>query len=199
MNMSAAPMDPPLPPPPHTRLVELGTLREGEFFGELGLLNHDVDWKPDVERVRSETYWQSALRSALHAPVNYEALDDNMSWCSTKCNTDNYSLQSRVSSSKRREGAFPPASLQRQASVYTKTPCVLYMLTHESCRYLFGEQEYAQLKEFAKGYPSGENIEEQYERQRKWSKYRKALVKDVVMDSASFIRQTSKLPPLRFQ
>ncbi|ESL07254.1 hypothetical protein TRSC58_05061 [Trypanosoma rangeli SC58] len=199
MNTLAAPMDPPLPSPPHTKLVELGTLREGEFFGELSLLNHDVDWKPDVGRVWSETYWQSTLLSALHAPVNYEALDDNMSWCSTtQCNTDNYSLQSCVSSFKQRECAFPPASLQRQASVYTKTPCVFYMLTHENCRHLFGEREYAQLKEFAKGYPSGENIEEQYERQRKWSKYRKALVKDVVMDSASFMRQISKLPPLRF-
>ncbi|RNF19375.1 uncharacterized protein Tco025E_04162 [Trypanosoma conorhini] len=202
MHLPATSVDSPLPlssPPPHTKLVELGTLREGEFFGELGLLNHDVDWRPDVEKVWSETYWHNLLLSALHAPIDYAAVEGNMSWCSTtEYNTDDYSLQSRVSSAKPPDGAFPPASLHRQASVYTKTPCVLYMLTHENCRHLFGEREYAQLKGFAKGYPSCENIEEQYERQRKWAQYRKALVKDVAMESTSFARQLSKLPPLRF-
>ncbi|EKF39733.1 hypothetical protein MOQ_000039 [Trypanosoma cruzi marinkellei] len=183
----------------HTRLVEIVTLREGEFFGELGLLNHDVDWKPDVERIWCKKNWHDVLLDALQAPVNYDSLEGNASWCSSRrVLTDDHSVRTRISSVKQADTAFPPASRQRQATVYTKSTCVLYMLTHDHCRNIFDEREYAQLKEFAKGYPSCEDIEGQYNRHRKWAHYRKELVNDVLMGSTSFARQQTKLPPLRF-
>ncbi|KAF8295607.1 putative cyclic nucleotide-binding domain containing protein [Trypanosoma cruzi] len=183
----------------NTKLVEIVTLREGEFFGELGLLNHNVDWKPDVERIWSKKNWHDVLLGALQAPVNYDALEDTASWCSSRrVLTDDHSMRTGISSPKQADTAFPPASRQRQATVYTKSTCVLYMLTHDHCRNIFDEREYAQLKEFAKGYPSCEDIEGQYNRHRKWAHYRKALVNDVLLEPTGFARQQTKLPPLRF-
>lgn len=183
------------PPPPPMKLVELVTLREGEFFGELGLLNHNVDWKPGVDAIWSEAYWKDTLDRALCAPVDYTALEDNLPWLSSQCDvTDGPTANCSSVSPERGERVFPSTLFPRQANVYTKCPCVLYMLTYERCRQLFGEREYAQLKEFAKGYPSCENIEDQYERQRRWAQYRKALVRDVLMGSKNPARQKEKLP-----
>ncbi|ORC87891.1 uncharacterized protein TM35_000191350 [Trypanosoma theileri] len=183
---------------PLVKTMEIVTLREGEFFGELGLLNHQVDWKPDVDTIWSRDYWQKTLDSALRAPVDFSALDGTLSWCTKSQGKSNSNDPNGEDSHNNYDGVFPPVPLPRQATVYTKSPCLFYMLSNEHCRSLFGDREYAQLKEFAKGYPSCEDIEEQYERQRKWLHYRKTLVNAVMQDSSSAKRKIPKLPPLQF-
>ncbi|AAZ12296.1 cyclic nucleotide-binding domain containing protein, putative [Trypanosoma equiperdum] len=183
------------------KFVEVATLREGEFFGELGLLSHEVDRKPDVEKIRSEAYWRNTLAAAKDAPTDYAPLDGELPLQKVL-----QPLSSGSPSPRGIEGdptsfalgleptnkfsMFPQPTMGRQASVYTRCPCVFYMLPYDRCRELFGAREYAQLKEFANGYPSREDIEIHYERQRKWSKYRKTLVNDVLND-ASNMRQKS--------
>nr|CCC48875.1 conserved hypothetical protein [Trypanosoma vivax Y486] len=178
------------------KTLEMATLREGEFFGELGLLNHNVDWKPNVEKIRSESYWRSTLAEAMRAPVDYSSLDGEMLWrCGTKlrdadtpfasCTDKLLNLDSTTTTDlDEKTTVFPRNSIARQATVYTKCPCVLYMLSYDQCRELFGSREYAKLKEFSNGYPSRDDIEDQYERQRKWMKYRKTLVNDVLQDTS---------------
>ncbi|KAH9600530.1 hypothetical protein LSM04_005721 [Trypanosoma melophagium] len=184
---------------PLVKTMEVVTLREGEFFGELGLLNHQVDWKPDVDTIWSKDYWQKTLDRALRAPVDFSSLEGDLSWRSKKQGKNNSNNHNDGDSENtNNNGVFPPVPLPRQATVYTKSPCVFFMLSNDHCRRLFGDREYAQLKEFAKGYPSCEDIEEQYERQRRWSNYRKTLVNAVMKDSSSAKRKIPKLPPLQF-
>lgn len=181
------------------KLVELVTLREGEFFGELGLLNHDVDCKPNVDAIRSEEYWLDKLNTALCTAVDYTALKDDLPWLSARNSQTDCDTKSRdCVAGKQGDGVFPSTSLPRQATVYTKCPCVLYMLTHDHCRSFFGEREYAQLKEFAKGYPSCENIENQYERQRKWARYCQTLVNDIFMGARNSGKRKEKLTDLHY-
>ncbi|CCD11737.1 unnamed protein product [Trypanosoma congolense IL3000] len=126
-----------------TKLVELATLREGEFFGELGLLSHRVDWKPDVDKVRSGAYWRESLTQAKNTPVDYAALDGNPPWRKTQCvDSNDLPSERRRSSSSGSQTAqttdnkiwmFPEPTMKRQASVYTKCPCVLYMLPYDCC------------------------------------------------------------------
>ncbi|KEG10228.1 hypothetical protein DQ04_04011010 [Trypanosoma grayi] len=192
---NSSPSSPALP----AKLMELVTLREGEFFGELGLLNHCVDWKPDVVSVWSGAYWHNTLHTALRAPVDIAALEGEAAWRSAPHSPREGDTASEGASASLNKDVFPSLPMKRQATVYTKCPCVILMLTYDRCRDLFGNRVYAQLKEFARGYPSCEDIEVQYERQRKWLHYRKALANEVMSESSSAVRQQPKLSPIRFR
>lgn len=93
---------------------------------------------------------------------------------------------------------YPIQTAPRKATVYAQLPSVLYRLSYECCRRHIGGLALTRLLEFMKGYPSHEEVYEQFEKQLKWTVYRDEFIADILQQNQQTTRKES-LPKLKMK
>lgn len=93
---------------------------------------------------------------------------------------------------------YPLQTTPRKATVYAQLPSVLYRLSFQHCRQRIGGLVLTRLLEFMKGYPSHDDVYEQFEKQLKWTVYRDEFIAGILQQN----RNTNKkehLPKLKMK
>jgi CRP-like cAMP-binding protein len=173
---------------PSVKLLELATLSEGEFFGELALLRHRVEStkKVKLSRLTNEINF-SAKKTSTEAPAmppQHFGGSRQVSVRLAKSTKQPAASPSGASSSDSDEEDFKTLSshkppLLRQATVYAHTPTTLYVLPREEFMKIMTGSALVRLREYAKGYPSHEEIRSHFSKQQKWEDFKNQLVAQV--------------------
>lgn len=184
------------------RLLELATLQEGEFFGELALIRYRVDANRKMNLVKllssnksgggiGDTMTSGRHRAGGgggsrggHLPSKQKSttgssfgfdygspshLDDD----------DAYGSDESADDEARREISEYKDPLLRQATVYAHTPATVLVLPRRCFMDLFRGPALVRLREYAKGYPSQQDIRNHFVRQEKWDVFKTDLVQQV--------------------
>lgn len=93
---------------------------------------------------------------------------------------------------------YPFQTTLRKATVYAQLPSVLYRLSYEHCRQKIGGLSLTRLLEFMKGYPSHDDVYEQFEKQLKWTVYRDELIAGILQQNRKANRK-EHLPKLKMK
>jgi CRP-like cAMP-binding protein len=178
---------------PSMKLLELATLAEGEFFGELALLRHQVDSTKKIKLSKLTTEITFGAKkdpkktSAPPPPPPFGGVQ-SLGGMSASVRPPVPYLRSAAdeaeSSSDSEDEDFKTlraskASLRRQATVYAHTPGTLYVLPREQFIKVMTGPALVRLREYAKGYPSQQEIRAHFSKQQKWEEFKNQLVAQV--------------------
>lgn len=127
---------------PTVKLLELATLVEGEYFGELSFLRHNVD----------------ANRKSKLPKVGYDI--DFLASDDTDDDAESKQLNKNLK------------PLPRQATVYAHTPCTLLVLPHADFQELIVDSALVRMREYAKGYPTQHDIRTHFTKKQRWEGFK---------------------------
>lgn len=193
------------------RLLELATLQEGEFFGELALIRYRVDEnrKTNLSTLLSTAKSDSGMTSAPGASSSgrramhrsgggrNKAVGGGSTTTSAFDTTGGASAMflddegspsedSGDDDASRREVSEHKEPLTRQATVYAHTPATVLVLPRRCFMDCVRGPALVRLREYAKGYPSQQDIRNHFVRQEKWDAFKTDLINQV---------RGSKAPP----
>ncbi|CUE74920.1 cyclic nucleotide-binding protein, putative [Bodo saltans] len=196
-------------PQHQVRLLELATLQEGEFFGELALIRYRVDAnrKTNLNKLLSKgngssgggaggdlSYGvtpSSTMRSRGGANNGAASRGSVMLGGKQKSTSsfgfdlpshdddDGYGSDESADDEARREISEYKDPLLRQATVYAHTPATVLVLPRRCFMDAFKGSALVRLREYAKGYPSQQDIRNHFIRQEKWDVFKTDLVQQV--------------------
>ena len=135
---------------PSVKLLELATLVEGEYFGELSFLRMNVD-----------SNRKSKLPKVGH-DVDFLAGEDD---------TDEHET-------KQLNPLLSP--LPRQATVYAHTPCTLLVLPRDAFVEQITDSSLVRMREYAKGYPTQSDIRAHFTKKQRWEGFKGDVMGRVV-------------------
>ncbi|EPY34863.1 hypothetical protein AGDE_07773 [Angomonas deanei] len=165
-------------------VMDIATLSVGDMFGELALLGHNPDVRPGENVQWSADYWRTKLLASLNTDDNDldQSQKDFVDMISkgksavTEGSAANSGGHSATAPSQR----LPKHSALRKASVFSKTPCIVYRLGYEDCRTYFTGATLTRLEEFSKGYPSYNDLFQEYNKKMEWNHYKRGVVEEVL-------------------
>jgi CRP-like cAMP-binding protein len=172
---------------PSVKLLELATLAEGEFFGELALLRHRVDStkKIKLNKLTNEiSFGAKKDTKAFVLPPPPAFGGQQLGATPGRAAQPQKAFNAGDSSSDSDDEDFKTlradkAPLLRQATVYAHTPSTLYVLLREQFISIMTGSALVRLREYAKGYPSQQEIRNHFSKQQKWEDFKNQLVAQV--------------------
>lgn len=184
------------------KLLELATLQEGEFFGELALIRYRVDDNRPVDIMSVLGPSGGGAKSLSSTNGGTAALASS----ATLTNRRSLNTTSTTHHNGRGSIELPPShlgstgmygdtdanmdddakelhesqpALTRQATVYAHTPAAVLVLPRKCFIRLFRGAALVRIREYAKGYPSQQDIRSHFQRQQKWDSFKAELVAQV--------------------
>lgn len=189
---------------PCAKLLEVATLTPGEYYGELGLLRANIDAEKKTRfRLAKLDAGQSLIGDSDDDDSDREDVTDatpDDSLAGTTRSALMTSMQTSVASlsSSIALGASEP--LRRRATIFAHTPAEVFVLTRDRFHALFrqGGSALARMREYAKGYPSAQEVRGQFLKQQKWSQFKSDMLSNrggvEATAAAVSTRHTSRVP-----
>lgn len=178
---------------PLVKLLELATLNEGEFFGELAMIRYHVDDNRktnlakmlaanggslsalDLTNVSKKQHSSSSGPGAARKTT--AGMPSPRGGVMPSTSLDEDSDADSDEEAKELSEDRPP--LPRQATVYAHTPATVLVLPRLCFIDLFSGSALVRVREYAKGYPSQQEIKAHFSRQQKWETFKSELVAQV--------------------
>lgn len=183
--------------------MSVASLNPGEFFGELGLLDHDTDVRPGENTIWTDAFWENAL-STRFKQEELQGETSFMKELREKVINEISSMSSSVVQiecprpelNEHIDARYPAVTRNRAATVYAQIPSLMYRISYEDCKETIGGLALTRLLEFVKGYPAHEELFEQFEKYLHWKAYRDKLIADVLrLDRKCAVKSTKKTHP----
>ena len=157
------------------KLLELAVLQPGEYFGELAPYGIQVDLnnkhRAEANKTNSGNSRDATaggkhpIAKKLLPPIN---IDNDSDGDNSDPDTGGVSSQA------------PEQVGARQATVFSHTPLRLLVLPIDALRELLVGNPLQRMREYAKGYPTANEIRTQYTIQHDWTAFKMNLVSDII-------------------